>query len=371
MTAVHRQDLEAALGGFAAGRAALAAGIAVESLHGGASNRSVRVSSAAGDWVVRLGGPDDQAFGINRIAERQVHAAAARAGFAPALVHAAPERGLLVSEYVAGRTLAREELRTEAGLRALGARLGQLHALPPPRGVRRLDVHDVLAHYLELRDVAPGPMPRDELAARLRWSLATYRQSAIAFCHNDLHWRNVIAADRLWFVDWEYGGVGDPLFDLAAVVGYHDLDPRSARCCSPPTAAPSSRRRSSRCAASSTACTRCGSTPRAAGARSSRSGARRCSRAWPSIRRSATGEACAAAWADAAAATQSSHGRRASRRRCRFPLVRHRQIAVARRPCCAARSRAETRRRSVEWLSLWSWTAMARNIESRGARGCR
>jgi len=224
MTAVHRRDLEEALGGFAAGRAALAAGIAVEPLHGGLSNRSVRVSSAAGDWVVRIGGPDDQAFGINRIAERQVHAAAARAGFAPALVHAAPERGLLVSEYVAGRTLSREELCTADGLGALGARLGQLHALPPPRGVRRLDVHDVLAHYLELPDVAPGPVPRAELAARLRWSLANYRQRAVAFCHNDLHARNVIGADRLWFVDWEYGGVGDPLFDLAAVVGYHDLD---------------------------------------------------------------------------------------------------------------------------------------------------
>jgi thiamine kinase-like enzyme len=224
MTAVQQQELAAALGGFAAGRAALAAGIAVAPLRGGASNRSVRVSSAAGDWVVRVAGPDDQAFGINRIAERQVLAAAARAGFAPAIVHVAPERGLLVSEYIAGRTPAREELRTTEGLRALGARLGELHALPPPRGLRRLDVHDVLAHYLELRDVPPGPVPRTELAARLRWSLASYRQTAVALCHNDLHWRNVIAADRLWFVDWEYGGVGDPLFELAAVVGYHDLD---------------------------------------------------------------------------------------------------------------------------------------------------
>jgi thiamine kinase len=224
MTAVSRPDLEAALGGFAAGRAALAAGLTLEPLQGGGSNRSVRVTSAAGDWVVRLAGSEDEAFGINRVAERQVHAAAARAGFAPALVHAEPERGLLITEFVAGRALSRAELQSPDGLRALGARLGELHALPPPRGVRRLDVHEALAHYLELPDVAPGPMPRAELAARLRWSLATYRRTAVAFCHNDLHWRNVIVADRLWFVDWEYGAVGDPLFELAAVVGYHDLD---------------------------------------------------------------------------------------------------------------------------------------------------
>jgi aminoglycoside phosphotransferase (APT) family kinase protein len=67
-------------------------------------------------------------------------------------------------------------------------------------------------------------VPREDIASQLRGSLASYRQSAVALCHNDLHWRNVIAAEQLWFVDWEYGGVGDPLFELAAVVGYHDLD---------------------------------------------------------------------------------------------------------------------------------------------------
>jgi thiamine kinase len=39
-----------------------------------------------------------------------------------------------------------------------------------------------------------------------------------------LHHRNILAAERLMFVDWEYAGVGDPLFELAAVIGYHDLD---------------------------------------------------------------------------------------------------------------------------------------------------
>ena len=224
MTSGSSADLAAALGGFAAGRAALAAGVTVAPLAGGGSNRTFRVTSTAGDWAVRLGGAADQTFGINRAAERQVHAAAAAAGFAPPLVHVDPARGTLIAEFVAGRAPTRDELRSPGGLRALGTRLRELHALPPPRGVRRVDVHEVLAHYLELRDVAPGPVPRAELAGQLRWSLATYRQTAVALCHNDLHWRNLIDAGPLCFVDWEYGGVGDPLFELAAVVGYHDLD---------------------------------------------------------------------------------------------------------------------------------------------------
>jgi thiamine kinase len=224
MSAVLPEALASALASFAAGRDAVAAGAEVAPLGGGGTNHSYRVRFAGGDWAVRLAGAADTAFGINRVAERQVHAAAAAAGFAPAIVHAAPQRGLLVTQYLSGRMPSREELRAPAGLRALGERLREMHALPVPRGVRRLDVHAVLAHYLEQPARAPGPVSREVIGARLRWSLATYRGGAPALCHNDLHWRNVVCGERWWFVDWEYGGVGDPLFELAAIVGYHDLD---------------------------------------------------------------------------------------------------------------------------------------------------
>ena len=44
-------------------------------------------------------------------------------------------------------------------------------------------------------------------------------------CHNDLLPANLLAADdRLWIVDWEYAGIGNPLFDLASVVANARLD---------------------------------------------------------------------------------------------------------------------------------------------------
>lgn len=37
-------------------------------------------------------------------------------------------------------------------------------------------------------------------------------------CHNDLLAANIMDdGERLWLVDWEYGGIGNPLFDLAGV----------------------------------------------------------------------------------------------------------------------------------------------------------
>ena len=43
--------------------------------------------------------------------------------------------------------------------------------------------------------------------------------------HSDLHHGNVLTADRVYFIDWEYAQVGDPLLDLACIMAYY---PRSA-----------------------------------------------------------------------------------------------------------------------------------------------
>src|SRR5438477_250803 len=52
-----------------------------------------------------------------------------------------------------------------------------------------------------------------EDARRLSRRIAPFRP---VLCHNDLLPANLIEdGRRLWLVDWEYGGVGHPLFDLA------------------------------------------------------------------------------------------------------------------------------------------------------------
>jgi thiamine kinase-like enzyme len=50
-----------------------------------------------------------------------------------------------------------------------------------------------------------------------------------ALCHNDLLATNILdEGHRLWLVDWEYAGLGRPLFDLASVAANNafpdDLD---------------------------------------------------------------------------------------------------------------------------------------------------
>ncbi len=57
-------------------------------------------------------------------------------------------------------------------------------------------------------------------------------------CHNDLLAANFIrGGDRLWIVDWEYAGMGDPAFDLANFAVSNGLDEDGDASCSTPTAA--------------------------------------------------------------------------------------------------------------------------------------
>jgi thiamine kinase-like enzyme len=55
----------------------------------------------------------------------------------------------------------------------------------------------------------------DETAAQLR------QDSTPRLCHNDVHHLNVVGGENLRLIDWEYAGVGEPLFDLASVCVNH------------------------------------------------------------------------------------------------------------------------------------------------------
>jgi thiamine kinase-like enzyme len=49
---------------------------------------------------------------------------------------------------------------------------------------------------------------------RLRASLP---EKAKVFCHNDPYFLNFLDDGSLWVIDWEYAGMGDPMYDLAGV----------------------------------------------------------------------------------------------------------------------------------------------------------
>jgi thiamine kinase len=191
---------------------------------GGTLNRSFRVDTGAGSFVVRLNDDAGAVLGANHAREVRLHIAAARAGVAPELIDADVAEGFIITRHVAGAAWRVADFGRVERLRILGATLRTLHAIPPP-AVATFDLGAVLrGHSAAL--IAAQPRER-----ALTESLMEQAEAALAICardgreaavvHNDLDYSNLIEAERLYLIDWEYAAVADPVFDLACVLAYY------------------------------------------------------------------------------------------------------------------------------------------------------
>ena len=200
--------------------------VTTEPLAGGLTNVNFKVCDAQGTFAARAG-EDDPRLGIDRRSELLCARLAARLGLAPAVVFAEPP--WMVTTFVAGQTLDAAALQDHARLRRVASLLRTLHDahrevsghLPwfSPFLVARTYLDMAVAHDYAMPFAAAAVRRAvDDLEARL----APFRP---ALCHNDLMPGNLIEAeDRLWLIDWEYAGIGHPLFDVAGLASNAGLD---------------------------------------------------------------------------------------------------------------------------------------------------
>ncbi|WP_165232186.1 phosphotransferase [Aquisphaera insulae] len=190
-----------------------------EPLFGGITNDNYRVGSDRGVFVARVC-EELPWLGIDRRGEAACQEAAWRMGLAPELVGREP--GLLVSRYIPGRPLAREDLWCDDRLARLARTLRSLHEgwdsvlghLPYFCPFQAIRTYAATAIGLGAR-IPEGLPDMVADACRLSRRIAPFRP---ALCHNDLLPANLIEdGDRIWLIDWEYSGMGHPLFDLASV----------------------------------------------------------------------------------------------------------------------------------------------------------
>jgi len=195
-----------------------------ELLGGGKVNRSFLVRTRRGRFVVRLNESVAVDSGLDRERERILHTAAAGAGIAPQIIYSCPDQSCLITEYLEGRAWTPHYFTRMRDLRSLGMRLRTLHELPAP-ALARFDPMAVARRYADVViDSDPHEAARirellDRGATALQKSASATRDQRIV--HMDLHHGNVLTADRVYFIDWEYAQVGDPLLDLACVMAYY------------------------------------------------------------------------------------------------------------------------------------------------------
>lgn len=224
------EDLEAALrAGLRAfpATSALADG-ALTRLHGGFSNHAWRLEAPGGPWFARLGAEHAAALGVDRASECALLASVAAAGLAPEVLACEPGGALLVTRYVEGRAWQAADVASETNLRRLAVLLRRLHELPVPEAVATVSWSQQARRLASGLRPSPGETEIHRRAADIVASLES-RTFVSTLCHHDVHHLNVLDDDeRLWLVDWEYGGRGDPLMDLAGFLAMHDLGPSAS-----------------------------------------------------------------------------------------------------------------------------------------------
>ena len=186
--------------------------------------------AARGDegLIVRFDTPAVCRLGLDRAAEAGVLRAIEARGLGPEIVFADPRRGLLLTRRVPGRACTPAMLRSPQMLRALGSLLRRLHeTVAPPAAAAPLDLARSLADYAA---AVGGVRARTAARSGVRsLKAAAGRRRSPALCHNDPVAQNVVRGRSLRLIDWEFAAPGDPLFDLAVVVGHHNLPEEHAR----------------------------------------------------------------------------------------------------------------------------------------------
>ena len=182
--------------------------VALEPLKGGLTNISFVATDSTGKYVVRCG-EDIPAHHVFRDRERAVSRAAFEAGLSPEVVHVEP--GITVLRFIVGRTF--EEADMRANIPGVVTLLKTCHHEVGRRlrgPANAFWVFQVIRDYVRLIDADAKYLALSDKLENSQVPLP------IVFGHHDLLPGNFMDdGKRLWLIDWEYGGFGTAMFDLA------------------------------------------------------------------------------------------------------------------------------------------------------------
>jgi thiamine kinase-like enzyme len=192
----------------------------VTPLAGGLTNFNFKVVTPSQTAVVRISNKDSTLLSIDRGIEFENSTAAAAGGAAPRVLDYLPDEGVLVVEFVEGRTLVEEDLQDGQTLARIADACRALHG--GPRFVNTFDMFSLQHVYLRIVTDRGFQLPAgylDHLPAAERIAAALEpRFAGTVPCNNDLLAGNFIDdGSRLWLIDYEYSGNNDACFELGNI----------------------------------------------------------------------------------------------------------------------------------------------------------
>ena len=205
-----------------------------EVLGGAVTNRNYLVtvdgrsgSPGVGRFVLRIPGEGTESF-IDREDEHRNRLAAAAAGVTPPVLHVIQPGYYSIVPFIEGETMRPETIAGHPErLRLIVEALRTYHDQAVFDNETR--VFDMIRDSMRGAAEVDAPRPSETewmlwLGQRIERAMQRDEPVPVA-CHNNLVSENFILTPegRLWVIDWEYGGMNDPYFDLGDFCVEHPL----------------------------------------------------------------------------------------------------------------------------------------------------
>ena len=195
-------------------------------LLGGLTNLSYLINVKGRRFTLRVEGENSKELGIDRNVELSVHDALIHSGVTPNIVFHNPSKHYWIREYVDGHMPTKSNI-TLKQISSMVEVLSSVHQLDTRIQLpvislkkRSFNLLSVLcqsgylnksqSHQINSILVGMPEFPTD----------GPCELDDLALCHMDPTLKNWIFSEdeKLWLIDWEYAGLGHPLWDIAVLV---------------------------------------------------------------------------------------------------------------------------------------------------------
>jgi len=197
--------------------------VSYKELGGGITNHNYIVTVKNRDdeerkYVVRIPGEKTDIF-INRENELECSIEAGKTGVAPKVIYNLKPENVTVIQFIEGKTLnINDIINDNQKIKRIVDAIKIIHKKAKFKS--KFNPFDTIRKYFKYVEEYKAPLPDDidwmmRVSEKIENAINKNPLPLVA-CHNDFLSENFIDdGNKIWIIDWEYGGMGDPYFDLA------------------------------------------------------------------------------------------------------------------------------------------------------------
>ncbi|WP_284239690.1 phosphotransferase [Paenibacillus glycanilyticus] len=195
--------------------------LSFENLDGGLCNKTFKILTKQKAYVLRINSKQNEYLNLTRHSEIEVMKKAHCDGFSPKVIASDFPEQFVITEFIEGRMLEKEDLADENIKSMIMHRLKLIHEMEGQD--RKCTPYDLIHGYLKGADSFQVKRPDGvnrilDRVEKIAYQRSNDKEYNNKFCHNDSFLCNMIyTGDKLQIIDWELSGIGDIFFELTLI----------------------------------------------------------------------------------------------------------------------------------------------------------